>query len=90
MENITATQFSHEITKAFGDRTADVYFHATQTSYYADYRPNYPEKTAGDVLISYNHITGKLEMSTETATTPITREFSSFAEVLEAIKGMDY
>lgn len=90
MESITATQFSHEITKAFGNRMVDVYFHATRTSYYADYQPNYPEKTEKDVLISYNHITGKFEMSTETATTPITREFSSFAEVLEAIKSMDF
>ncbi len=41
---------------------ADVYFSQTKDFYYADYRPNYPERTSADLLISYNHITEEAKL----------------------------
>ena len=37
----------------------NIYFSQTRDMYYADYKPNYPEKTNGDFTITQEVISGK-------------------------------
>ncbi len=89
-KDITAKLFRETITEAFGERVKDVLFTQTTGVYYADYRPQYPLRTAGDFLIACDWITGKLTMRAETATVPTIIEFNSLEELTEAIRNMDY
>ena len=40
----------------------NIYFSQTRDMNYADYKPNYPEKTNGDFTISQEVISGKRKM----------------------------
>lgn len=42
--------------------TENIYFSQTRDMYYADYKPNYPEKTNGDFTISQEIISGTRKM----------------------------
>lgn len=42
--------------------TENIYFSQTRYMYYADYKPNYPEKTNCDFTISQEVISGKRKM----------------------------
>lgn len=88
-KGLTAKQFREAVTSAFGERE-NVFFSQQAQGYYASYQPKYPEKSAGDFLISYGIFSGKLTISAETDVVPTVREFESLEELTEAIKGMDY
>ena len=58
--NISFSVFRAKIEITIG--TEHLYFSQRNNSYYADYRPKYPEKSAGDLLICYNYITDEAEL----------------------------
>lgn len=56
-ENFLTTTFK-KVDKGILDME-NIYFSQTRDMYYADYKPNYPEKTNGDFTISQEVISGK-------------------------------
>ena len=86
---VTAQHFSQSIMEAFGDKAGCVYFSVTKTRYYAAYKPEYPDATNGDFVVSYNHSTGEIAITADTAAVPIIRKYKSLNGLIEAIKSMD-
>lgn len=86
---MTNKEFRNGIAATLGKKSENVYFSQTATAYYADYRPKYPAKTAGDFLITGNILTGHITMSADTAAVPIIKEYDSFEHLLEALKNVD-
>ena len=83
---IDAKEFRESIRNAVPAQNAEhFYFSQTVTAYYADFRPAYPEKTAGDFLIAYEILTGKLTMRADTAAVPTIVQYKTFDELLEQL-----
>lgn len=86
---MTYKEFQDKLTKAFGDRVKNVYFAQNTFAYYADYRPKYPERSAGDFLITYTHFDDRTVLSADTVCVP-NRNVVDFETLLKDISNMDY
>lgn len=68
---------------------ADVYFSQTKDFYYADYRPNYPERTSADLLISYNIITEEADLLGNLEASIATIKKGTFNDILCLLEHFD-
>lgn len=67
------------------------YFSQTKDGYYADYRPDYPNKTAADFTIYLCNSSDKprLTLYQETATIPTVKQYSNMLDLLRDIQNME-
>ena len=87
---IDAKEFRESIRNVVPAQNAEhFYFSQTATAYYADFRPAYPEKTAGDFLIVYEILTEKITMRTDTFAIPTIVQYKTFDELLEQLHTME-
>lgn len=81
--------FCNNIIEIVGNKRGDFYFSQTLTAYYADYRPKFPEKSNGDLLIAYDHFKDKITISADTSAVPIIKEYISFQDLLCELSNME-
>ncbi len=87
---MTAAEFKDRIVSAMPEvNRKHVYFSQTATAYYADFRPEYPEKSAADFLVTGNHATGKITLTAETAAVPTVKEYENFEQLCDDLKAME-
>lgn len=67
------------------------YFSQTRDGYYADYRPEYPNKTAADFTVYLCNGSDKprLTLYQETATIPTIKQYSDMMDLLRDIQNME-
>lgn len=72
------TKFKSLIINSAGNNT-DWYFSQSKNCYFADYRPNYPEKTAADFTIVLDHssLRPRFTLYQDTATLPTIKQYST-------------
>ena len=88
---LCAKEFFQEIKEAIGPKNEEhLYCTQTASSYFADFRPDYPNETNGDFLIVYDIPTGSLCMIARTSTVPIFKAYDSFDKLLNDLKNIDY
>lgn len=56
--SLTMKSFKNIIRRLLAADDEHLYFSQTRDEYFADYKPNYPEKSAADLTISVNHWKG--------------------------------
>ena len=73
-------------------KSADLwYFSQTKDGYYADYRSDYPNKTAADFTVYLCNGSDKprLTIYQETATIPTVKQYSDMMDLLRDIQNME-
>lgn len=81
--------FCNAIIETVGNKRKDFYFSQTLTGYYADYRPQFPEKSNGDFLIAYDHFKDKITISADTLAVPIIKQYISIQDLLSSLSNME-
>lgn len=81
--------FCNAIIVSVGDKRKDFYFSQTLTGYYADYRPQFPERSNGDFLIAYDHFKDKITISADTSTIPIIKQYISIQDLLNSLSDIE-
>lgn len=81
--------FCNAIIGIVGNKIKYFYFSQTLTGYYADYRPQFPEKSNGDFLIAYDHFKDKITISADTSTIPIIKQCVSIQDLLNSLSNME-
>lgn len=80
--------FATEICGAVNEEYINgLHFAQTQQCYYADFRPRWPEKSAGDFIISHNWLKNETELRSETASVPIIKKYDDFSALINELKG---
>ena len=77
--------FCNAIIETVGDKRKDFYFSQTLMAYYADYRPHFPEKSNGDLLIAYDHLKDKITISADSSTIPTIKRYISIQDLLNSL-----
>ena len=67
------------------------YFSQTKDGYYADYRPDYPNKTAADFTVYLCNGSDKprLTLYQETAAIPTIKQYSDMLDLMQDIQNME-
>ena len=78
---MTHEEFNGKIKAAMGDRKG-LFLSQTSASFYAEYRPKFPEESAADFLIAYDCSNGTVTLSADTACVPILKRYGTFDEFL--------
>ena len=67
------------------------YFSQTKECYYADYKPQYPDKTPADFTVAVNHSTvpARITIYADTVTLPIIRNFTDLYDLEDALSMME-
>ena len=87
---MTMEQFRFSINAAIPRANVKhMYYSQTATTYYADFRPEYPEKSRADFLIAYEWLAERLTLIAETASAPIIEEFKNVEQMLDRLKNME-
>lgn len=87
---ISINQFKTDIKSALKTNDDDLSFSTISTMFYADYQPKYPEKSAADMIISYNWATceGEIRGNLE-APIPTTKKYQNFSTMLKDLREME-
>lgn len=83
------TEFKHLIWGASKNRD-EWYFSQSRDSWFADYRPNYPERTAADFTIVVDHSIPNPRMTIyqDTALLPTINQYSDILELAADLRDM--
>lgn len=88
-ENISAEQFVDRIKGIMNVNDDHLSFSIMSNMYFADYRPKYPDKSAADLIISLNWITGESEIRGNLqATIPTIKKYKNFPSMLKDLEAI--
>lgn len=89
-KSISAEQFKNGIKLMLKTNEDDLSFSTMNNMFYADYHPNYPEKSAADMTISYNWVTREGEIRGNLqALIPTIKKYNGFLFMLKDLKEME-
>ena len=88
-ENISAEQFTDRIKGIMNVDDDHLSFSVMSNMYFADYHPKYPDKSAADLIISLNWITGESEIRGNLqAAIPTIKKYKNFQSMLKDLEGI--
>ena len=86
--NIGFKEFKEKLRNTLGEE--HVYFSNVGQFYYADYRPKYPEETAGDMIVCFDWANNEasLMMNLQSAIASVVK--GSLDDILDKLKKTDF